>query len=84
MAKKRGANMLARAVVKGLNEWDIYVNFLHPTGLSTTIYWPAHRKCWVSLAHILSFIPQPNLAELLGICAVNTNCTISNIEQQKT
>jgi len=38
-----------------LYEGDIYVNFLHPTGLSTTFYWPARQdKCWVSLAHILS------------------------------
>jgi len=55
-----------------LTKWDIYVNFLHPTGPSTTFYWLACQdKCWVSLAHILSYVPQPNIAELLGICAVN-------------
>ena len=50
-----------------IEDGDIKVNFLHPSGPSKSFYWPARQDiCWVPIVDVLSKLTPPDMSTSTG------------------
>ena len=53
--------------VQRIEDGDIRVNFLHPSGPSKSFYWPARQDiCWVPIVDVLSKLTPPDMSTSTG------------------